>query len=108
MGAPVDYFFSPLCRLCPESIPWLVANRRATHAEKILKKAAKMNKLDLPPVILKAAKSEMTGRRNSDDGVEEKFDCKQFCDCKECIHEYGSLFTHRILRKNTLILFSLW
>jgi hypothetical protein len=84
-----------------------VANRRALQAEKILKKAAKMNKLDLPPVILKAAKAEMK-RPQTDDERDEKFDCKQWCECKECLGEYFTLFTNRKLRKNTLILFSLW
>ncbi|XP_064623696.1 organic cation transporter protein-like [Lineus longissimus] len=96
--------------LCPESIPWLVANNRARQAEKILQKAAKINKLDLPPVILKAAKNEKIINQSDDDerSPDEKLGSKQLCDCKECMGEYFTLVTNRKLRKNTLILFSLW
>ncbi|XP_064619911.1 organic cation transporter protein-like isoform X2 [Lineus longissimus] len=34
--------------LCPESIPWLVANNKIRKAEKIIHKAAKINKVSLP------------------------------------------------------------
>lgn len=40
------------CRVLPESIPWLCANHRAHDAEVVLKKAAKMSKIEMPENIL--------------------------------------------------------
>ena len=40
------------CRLLPESIPWLAANNQVDKAEKILRQAAAMNKVEFPDEIL--------------------------------------------------------
>ena len=37
-----------MCRLLPESIPWLAANKKVDKAEQLLLKAAKINKVNLP------------------------------------------------------------
>ena len=42
-----------VCRLLPESVPWLAANGREEEAELILRKAARINKVTLPEHILK-------------------------------------------------------
>ena len=48
-----SWFHSPLpCRILPESIPWLCANNRTPEAERILKKAFKMNGKPAPDNIL--------------------------------------------------------
>ena len=45
----VGYLFG---RILPESIPWLVANDRVVDAEKIIKRAAKFNNVNMPDKIL--------------------------------------------------------
>eukprot|EP00918_Siedleckia_nematoides_P062039 GHVU01135349.1.p1 GENE.GHVU01135349.1~~GHVU01135349.1.p1 ORF type:complete len:454 (+),score=29.38 GHVU01135349.1:32-1393(+) len=42
----------------PESIPWLVANGRIEEAEKIIKRAAKFNKVNLPDNILRGPEQD--------------------------------------------------
>lgn len=37
----------------PESVPWLYANGRVEEAEKIVRKAARFNKIEMPQVIFK-------------------------------------------------------
>ena len=40
------------CRLLPESVVWLCANNRSAEAEKIIRNAAKLNKITMPDKIL--------------------------------------------------------
>ncbi len=55
-------------RYIAESIPWLVANKRYEEAEKILRKAAKLNKISLPENIFERDSELplMQGEENKD------------------------------------------
>lgn len=46
-------FILPLFWFMPESVPWLYANGRVEEAEKIVRKAARFNKIEMPQVIFK-------------------------------------------------------
>ena len=44
----IEKLNGPSCRILPESIPWLMANGKKDEAEKVLRSAAKFNKIELP------------------------------------------------------------
>ena len=47
------------CRILPESVVWLYANNRVDEAERVIRKAAKLNNIAMPGSILAARSLEI-------------------------------------------------
>ena len=58
----------------PESIPWLVSRERYADAEKILRQAAKVNKVVLPDEIFTSTSDTQKMEGGSDDKAEKTGD----------------------------------
>ena len=65
------------CRLVSESIPWLVSVDRYKDADAIIRKAAKVNKVVLPDVVLMTPEREAMAKAED----EEEGDKKQTTGC---------------------------
>jgi len=48
-----------VCRILPESVVWLYANNRVDEAERVIRRAAKLNNIALPGNFLAARSLEI-------------------------------------------------
>lgn len=87
----------------PESIPWLIANRKFKQAKSVAKFAAKMNRKNIPSELLVVPDQEMNeapGAGQSQEGLLNVKVTKKYTVL--------DLFKTSKLRRYTLIMFYLW
>lgn len=107
----------PLFWLLPESVIWLTANDRAAEAEKIIRNAAKINKVEMPEHILSSSSSSSSPQQEADEsgkngGFLAKFKNLKFGKNpkKDTFVRYTLLdvLRHRLLRLYAIVMAVLW
>ncbi|XP_074657504.1 organic cation transporter protein-like isoform X2 [Tubulanus polymorphus] len=83
--------------LCPESIPWLVANDRTEEAVRVLNQAAKCNRISLDLSPLTDSRKKRSGSNDASSAIDDASN-----------HDICQVLRHPISRKYVFIMFILW
>ncbi|XP_074650113.1 organic cation transporter protein-like [Tubulanus polymorphus] len=100
--------------LCPESVPWLLANGKVEKAEKIVKQAAKLNRVELPEhpfhqsIVTEEKEPEPEPEPEPKDNEPKIQKVKPCALASEDARNCFMLISHPLLRRIFLIMLSLW